>query len=207
MTFRAKPWCLLLALSIAMSATRATATLVLPQNIEQLESQAQLIFAGVCTGRTSAFTSQGIPVNIFTFEVRDIAKGNLRTGARIEVRHFGNDVPNAQRLAMRIPGIPTYTVGQEVVLFLNPPSAIGLTAPVGLSQGLFSVEGTRDGKRRIRLDPVRRSMLTKGLDHGKYAAGGRFTAIDRDRLANPPEVIEVSEFCSLVRKLKEEREK
>jgi len=206
MTRCTRGWPFWLALSIAMTTAGARATTVVPQNLEQLESQAQLVFVGVCTSRTAEIDPQGIPVRTFTFEVAETVKGNLKTGSRIVVRHFGNDVPSPNGLATRIPGIPTYAVGQEVLLFLNPPSSIGLTAPVGLSQGLFRVERGAGGKRIIRLDPVRRNLLQSGINPAKYTTSTRFTPSDRERLSNLPEQIEVREFCSLIRKVKEERE-
>jgi len=197
----------LLAVSIAMTATTVRASLVLPQNLEQLESQAQLVFVGVCTTRTTVIDERGIPVSVFTFEIIEAVKGKLHKGTRVEIRHFGNDIPNANGLAMRIPGIPTYAVGEEVLLFLNPPSRIGLTSPVGLFQGLFRVGRDARGRRRIVLDPLRRQLLVGGIDVAKYAANRRFTAAERRLLGDPPRWVDVTTFCSLVRKIAQERER
>ncbi len=185
---------------VVLFASRAPATLTLPQNIEQLESQAQLIFAGVCTSHTAVATAQGLPVTVYTFKVIEAIKGNVKTGGEVQFRQFGGPIPGS-RLAMKAPGVPRYVVGQEVLLFLNPPSSIGLTAPVGLVQGAFSIERSRDGKRTIPLDPVRRNLLTRNLDLSKYQDRRRFTAAESLALANPPERMDLEFFCLLIRKI------
>jgi hypothetical protein len=40
----------------------------------------------------------------------------------------------------RIPGLPTYSVGEEVLLFLHRPSRAGLTSPVGGPAGKVAVQ-------------------------------------------------------------------
>ena len=39
----------------------------------------------------------------------------------------------------RVPGLPRYGVGEEVVLFLRGESGRGFTSPVGLGQGVYRV--------------------------------------------------------------------
>jgi hypothetical protein len=206
MPIRESAYRCLVALSMAMAAGSAQATVLLPQNIEKLEVQAQVVFVGVCTSQTAAINERGIPVRAYTFEIIEGVKGNLKAGSRIQVRHLGNDVPDARGLALRVAGVPRYRVGQEVLLFLNPPSSLGLTAPVGFSQGVFDIARGADGKREIRLDPLRRKLLSGGLATAKYAASRRFTLKDQDLLNDPPERVELESFCSLVRKIQQERE-
>jgi len=196
----------LLALSMAMAAASAQATMLLPQNIEKLEAQAQTVFAGVCTSETAAINERGIPVRAYTFEIIEGVKGNLKAGSRLAVRQLGNDVPDARGLALHVAGVPRYRVGQEVLLFLNPPSSLGLTAPVGFSQGVFDIARGADGKREIRLDPLRRNLLGRGLEPAKYAAAGQFTPKDRDLLNGLPDRVDLETFSSLVRKLQQARE-
>jgi len=195
------------AILVALTASRATATVVLPQNIEQLESQAQWVFVGVCTSRTATIDEHGIPVHVFTFQVIEPVKGDLKAGNAVRFRQFGSGVPNAQRLAMRIAGIPTYPIGQKVLLFLNPQSSISLTLPVGLWQGVFQVERDGNGRDEIRLDPLRRKLLIGAVNRAKYTASRRLTAGEDTLLNNPPERVDLLTFCSLVRKITEERER
>lgn len=199
-------WCLLIV-PFVFGAMSAQATMVLPQNLEQLESGAERVFVGVCTSRTALIDERGIPVHEFTFRVVEGVKGRVRNGNPVVFRQFGSDVPNARGVALRIAGLPGYTVGQEVLVFLNRPGRLGLTAPVALSQGLFQVSRDANGKRRIVLDPIRRKTLVAGMDAAKYASNERFSAAERKFLISPPEQVEVAEFCSLIRKIVQERER
>ncbi len=73
-------------------------------------------------------------------------------GDTLTVRQFGVRQPRVQgdqALVFRIPGMPVYQVGQEVVLFLIADSSLGLTSPVGLSQGAFTIE-ERDGRKVLQ---------------------------------------------------------
>jgi hypothetical protein len=199
-TFR-KYLVLLTIVSIGMIAAHARASMVLAQNLEGLESQAQLIFVGVCTSRTTYLDAGGLPVNMFTFDIIEPVKGDLRKGSRIKVRHFGNGVPDARGRATVIAGLPTYAVGREVLLFLNPPGRIGLTTPVGLSQGLFSVVRDADGTRQIVLSRERRRLLLDGIDRATYSETGRLSATGRRLLRDLPARIDCDAFCSLVRNM------
>jgi hypothetical protein len=207
MSTQKKTWKYLLVVSIAMFGATAQATMVLPQNLEQLESRAGLVFVGRCTSHTTELGARGLAVNVFTFEVIEPVKGPARKGAHIEVRQFGSGAPNASGLIAHIPGLPSYRVGQEVLLFLNPPSRIGLTSPVGLWQGLFRVVRDRAGKRQIIVGPSRREMLLRGVDATKYAADERLTDAEKRLLTRLPGRVDVTTFCSLVRKIARERAK
>ena len=91
-----------------------------------------------------------IPVTTYTFSVSERIKGV--TGDILTVRQFGVRQPRVQgdqALVFRIPGMPVYQVGQEVVLFLIADSSLGLTSPVGLSQGAFTIE-ERDGRKVLQ---------------------------------------------------------
>jgi hypothetical protein len=47
-------------------------------------------------------------------------------------------------LPAKIEGMPTWVVGERVLTFMNKPSAkTGLSSPVGLAQGKFSINGSK----------------------------------------------------------------
>jgi hypothetical protein len=206
MIIRARLCTFSLALLTAATVQQAAATVVLPQNIEQLESQAQLIFVGVCTTRTAAIDERGIPVNVFTFRVAEPVKGDLKKDGHVTFRQLGDGVPNTHGMTMYIIGIPIHVIGQKVVLFLNAPSRIGLTSPVGLWQGIFPVDRDAQGNEGISLDRLRRKDLVAGVAKEKYAATRRLTVGEETLLSDPPERVDVATFCSLVRKISQERE-
>lgn len=193
-------------MAVMAMAKKADATTLLPQNLEQLEARSAQVFSGVCTGRQAAVGKQNLPVTIYTFRVTEKAKGPIRNGREVVFRQFGNDAPTTEGMVANIPGIPRYEIGQEVVLFLPHPSRLGLAAPVGLSQGVFPVVRDSKGNGSVRLDLGRRKMLTAGIGR-KYGANKRFTEAERRLLSDMPEQIDVAQFCTLVRRIGQERER
>ena len=69
--------------------------------------------------------------------------------------------PLADGTITRVAGLPTYHVGEEVVLFLRNDSRRGFTSPVGFSQGTYRVINT-GAKPHVRRDLD--SASTQSLD-------------------------------------------
>ena len=110
-------------------------------NLFEMVRAADRIFWGRCLqaepGRDS---STGLPVTAYTFEVLRGIKG-AGTAESIRFRQLTGGTAGAIR------GLPEYSLGQEVLLFLYPDSKLGLTSPVGLAQGMFRVgKGGRGGR-------------------------------------------------------------
>jgi len=58
----------------------------------------------------------------------------------LTIKQFGVAEPLADGTLARVPGIPQYSLGEEVVIFLRGESSRGFTSPVGLSQGVYRVD-------------------------------------------------------------------
>ena len=82
----------------------------------------------------------GTPVTWVTFDVTRTLKGKHE--ARMTIKQFGR----SDTALGRIPGLPAYVPGEEVVVFLRPESRRGFTSPVGLGQGLFRAENGPKGR-------------------------------------------------------------
>jgi len=191
----------LLLLSIAMTVRSAHSAVMLPQNLEDLEAQSQLVFVGVCTSRTETRTERGLPVDVYTFEVREAVKGLAAKDTVVVIRQLGAGRIDPGGLRHYVPELPTYRVGQELLLFLSPASRLGLTSPVGFAQGAFEVT-REDGKApRIVLSPLRRRLLVQGIDRAKYAEDPAFTPEERSLLSELPGRADLDVFCSVVRKM------
>ena len=65
-----------------------------------------------------------------------------------------------------IAGVPTFHVGEEVVLFLYGESELGLSSPVGLGQGKFEVVETKEGGK-LALNSSNNRTLFRGMDTAK----------------------------------------
>jgi hypothetical protein len=104
-----------------------------------MTGRAERIFAGRCVdAQVTRDASLGFDVTTLTFEVTRAVKGGQ--GDRVTVKVLGRGAG--------IVGMPRFRPGEEVVLFLYGESALGLSSPVGLGQGKFSVFEDKLGRRR-----------------------------------------------------------
>ncbi|MFQ5928419.1 MAG: hypothetical protein ACE5MK_01880 [Acidobacteriota bacterium] len=127
---------------LALSTSFATGTSVRIVNLFEMVQLADRVFWGKCLSvEKKSAESTLLPVVEYVFEVRRGIKG-VRTGERVVFRQ----VQAVQRGIVGISGIPHYRKGQEILLFLHGDSRLGLTSPVGLSQGIFRKEWTREGE-------------------------------------------------------------
>ena len=98
-------------------------------------------------------------------------------------------------MARTLPHMPMYRVGEEVVLFLYPPSSVGFTSPVGGEQGKFIV-------RRSPGQPV--TVVSDGGNgqltvEGPLPAG--LTPEQQRMLRNPGNELELNTFRGAVKRL------
>jgi hypothetical protein len=142
-------------LLVGLLAGSAGATQSRPLNLEEMTERATTIFSGLCTSvRTEHDRKLGLDVTVATFRVDRAIKG--ATGHTITVR-----MPWAGDRAIPA-GVPSYTRGDEVVLFLDGESASGMRAPVGLGQGRFRVLTDKQG-RKLAINDFGNRNLVRGV--------------------------------------------
>ncbi len=124
-----------LALSAAFVAPSASATTVRLLSIQEVAGAANRIVVATIASVEEGADENGAPSSYVTLQVSQSLKGS--TPARFTIKQFGSGTTSPA--GMRIPAMPTYRPGEEVVLFLHPDSAAGFTSPVGLGQGKYSV--------------------------------------------------------------------
>ncbi len=119
--------------ALALSATRAEATSVVRFDFAQLCEQAPTIVHVRVTGVEVVASDDRVRTRT-TFEILEPVKGTEAStvvltlpGGRLESRH------------VTVPGMPTFEIGQETVIFLSEPGAHGSPWPVGLTQGCYRV--------------------------------------------------------------------
>jgi len=132
---------LIAATAVLPGAARATT--VLRVDLPTLTAGADRIFVGRVVTVQSGRDPRPLPVTWVTFAVDEALKGE--PGARLTIKQIGVSAPLADGTLYRIPALPTYREGDEVLLFLHPDSAAGFTSPVGFGQGRFRIR--RDGER------------------------------------------------------------
>lgn len=106
---------------------------------QQMVRAAGIIFSGRVTAVAAARFSPNPASTAVTFQV-DWALRGTSAGQALTIHEWGGLWANGER----------YHVGQRVLLFLYPPSKLGLTSPVSGSMGRFAV----DPHSRVMMSPL-----------------------------------------------------
>jgi hypothetical protein len=130
--------CLLFAATFANATTNRREV-----NVVDLVANSDMILRGTVTKVSDGVDSRGIPYTEVTMHVSDAIRGQVtgeytfRQFGLLKPRDMGNGMTN---LMVTPAGWPTYTQGEETILFLNKKAAwTGLQTTVGLAQGKFKV--------------------------------------------------------------------
>ena len=145
----------LLAFPLASTVKAAS---VRPLLLDEIIDTSAVAFQGTCTGnRTERDPLTNFVVTYTTFEVKDVLKGNV--GATHTIKQIGGKMP-ADEASFRVVGVPTFTIGEEYVVFLAGVSSAGFSSPIGLAQGKFTVKQNSAGK-----------TVSNGRDFREMSAG------------------------------------
>jgi hypothetical protein len=189
-----RPFGLSALLALLATAGMATGTSVRLLNLPDMVRLADRVFLGLClSAENQPGESISASVVEYVFEVRQGIKG-VQNGERVIFRQ----VRSEQTGVKGIPGIPTYRSGEEILLFLHADSRIGLTSPVGLSQGVFHWEEAGDGKMGLL-----NSLHNRNLPYRMGVESAQDLGISRVELHSLQEVgpIPIEIFTSLVRRI------
>lgn len=166
--------CLGLVMGLSTQVENATTTRAL--NLEQLSAHAGRIFSGrVVDVREERDPALGLTVSRITFQVTRASKGTSpgrltittlpaqgSEGAVADGSPDDDADSSPRRRGTGIRGMPSFRVGEEVVLFLYGDSSAGLTSPVGLGQGKLPIVEDKHG-RRLALSAGPPGRLLEGL--------------------------------------------
>lgn len=132
-----------LAASLAFVVSTAHATSVLPLYLDEIVDSAAVAFEGtVVSNRTTRDEATGLVVTYTTFKVHEALKGN--PGETYTIKQIGGDLP-AEGVRQKSHGVPRFTTGQSLVVFLYGVSDAGFSSPVGLEQGRFLISDEANG--------------------------------------------------------------
>ena len=132
--------CLLL-LTVACPARAASVRQLL---LDEIIDTSAIAFQGTCTSnRTERDALTNFIVTYTTFDVKDVLKGSVLTTHTI--KQIGGKMPGGEA-GFRVDGIPSFTVGEDYVVFLAGVSTAGFSSPIGLAQGKFTVRQNAAGK-------------------------------------------------------------
>jgi hypothetical protein len=182
------------------------ASLVVHLDLVSLHARAGTLFHGSCTAKQEFPEAKPFPYTEYTFTVIDAVKG-CRDGAgktleTVTVRHAGTRSgyvrPDGLEVAPLRLGLPEHEVGEEAILFLTRESRLGLSAPVGLTQGKFKVV------RKNGTATVKNELGNCGLFEKVDAASFRdLRDEDLQSFRGEKDAIELGRFLKLLRSVKE----
>lgn len=142
------------------------ASLSLPMSLAALYEDAELVFWGECVQQNVELSPKiNGPVTHTTFKVKEIYKGTQRN--EHTMTQIGGALPG-QPVTSSIIGLPSFEPGKEYIVFLPKASKLGLSSPIGLSQGQFMVrqqDGSvtvSNGSSLTTLMPLQARTLTAG---------------------------------------------
>ena len=151
----ARPWygpriaSLVLAAALLIARAAPThGTMVERLSLERVASEAARIVHATVVEVRSGRDESGLPATWVTLDVIRTLKGPH--DARVTIKQYGVTEPLPDGTITRLAGLPRYSSGEEVVLFLRDGSRRGFSSPVGLGQGAYRVRhvGERPSVRR-----------------------------------------------------------
>jgi hypothetical protein len=165
---------LVLMVLLVATARIAYATVELPVDFDELVAGSQVVVHGRVTDvRGQQVDNRRSIETVITIAVTEAFKG--QPGATVSFRMPGGEVGRYRRVMV---GVPRFTEGDEVVVFLRG-AAPALPTVFGLSQGLFRIARTTDGRaivtppplvasgvgaeRVVRGDPARRPLAIEAF--------------------------------------------
>ncbi len=139
---------------------------------------------------------QRVAVTFIKVQVIEMLKGGAARD--VTFMQYGN------RTHPYVTHMPSYGVGEEVVLFLYRESKLGFTSPVGQGQGKFVVRNdVRSGQRVLQNEQLNYALFAR-LDAAKVNSKLALSKAEREAVTQPEgragTGVAVPTFCSLVRK-------
>ncbi len=193
---------LTLMLGLTQAPISARATVIQRVDFDTMTERASLVFYGTVTERFTHYRSREgagsrAIVTTTSFDVHHVLKGPgaegtpVGKGESIPLRAFQLTLAGGSLdgLMARIPGMPEFTPGERVVLFLEATPRGGY-AVLGFDQGRFLVEDDADGTpiavRRVRgaavADPATGEIDGHGHQHGHKHEHGDHRLVDDLRI-------------------------
>lgn len=114
-----------------------------PMNMSDLVRQSEEIVTGTVTEVSQGTDDRGFPYTEIQLRVAEAIRGDARGTLTFRQLGFQTAQPavDGRRQLNLVAGMPRYTKGDQVALFLSRTSSIGLRTTVGLEQGRFALRG------------------------------------------------------------------
>ncbi|NIR51917.1 hypothetical protein GWO43_25420 [candidate division KSB1 bacterium] len=178
-------------------------TTLLHRNLKELVTIADRVFIGKCIsvqGTEVQLSGGKIYATEYTFEVSESLKGSV--GDVITFRQYGLSKPKQVGDELmyygKIPAMPTYNENEAYMLFLGRDSKLGLTSPVGLFQGAFSIQQDNYG-RQVAVNGIFNRGLFKDMDASEIQ-GLNLTQSEQRFVTKTSGPLFLHDFVSVVKK-------
>jgi hypothetical protein len=131
--------------AVLLAAGAVRATVLVPLDTKAMAERADRIVYATVESQVARWSAdhQAIYTDV-TLRVVRVYKGALKPGDTVVVRREGGVVDG---IGMRVFGAPAFSVGEEVVVFLETRGSAAYT--VGMTQGKLRVTVGADGIRRV----------------------------------------------------------
>lgn len=143
-----------IALITLLVGSTALATSVLKMSLRDLAKNSDSIVLARVEDETARYDANKEIYTYITLRVLDPVKGMKAEHSKkataqelITIRQIGGVVGN---IASIVPGMPKFTKGEEVVVFLSKKDAGGYPWVMGLQQGKYSVSTDDNGIKHVR---------------------------------------------------------
>lgn len=154
--------------TIFLFCTTVSATLVKALNIKQLTALShQIVKAEVVKKEIVDDVEESKAIVVcYTLKVQDWLKGSsAEIGDEIVIKQLADGTTQANgRILKQHFGLPSYLIGKSYLFFLPSPSEkTGLSAPIGLQQGVYEIGKDTQGRDAVPVLKGRVGILKKGL--------------------------------------------
>jgi hypothetical protein len=141
--------CLVATAALLLPQRGAEAGTVLAMNLEQMTDRADVIFVGRVAGQRADWSADRTRIYTYvTFEVDRYLKGGGAQSRQTTVRLLGGQLGPYM---VRVPGMPQFTEGEDVLLFCSGAGA-RIPTVLGMSLGKFTIATNGAGERIVRRD-------------------------------------------------------
>jgi hypothetical protein len=164
----------------AFGMTRVDAASVEHLTLRDIADRADRIVRGTVIAADESRIAAGgglLPVVVYRIQVADVVKGTAGDVLEIRLLSPGKGATGRSRHASLFRDLPQFRVGQDYLLALTRPSAIGLSTTVGLGQGAFELRGAPGREQAVNqwnnLGLLNGPVTIAGAPAGRDAAAAR----------------------------------
>ena len=159
---------LFLSAAFALAPALASATIVVPQTVEELARSSSAVVRAKVLQRQSAWDDAHRRIHTHTeLEVLETVHSTGAVPKSLLVRTMGGEVGD---IGMRVSGVARFEVGEEVLVFLGPdPLDAGEFQVIGMSQGKYKID--RSGGAPVAVASVEGLAFARRTTAGQLEVG------------------------------------